>query len=67
MNDEEKCVQYSTIYIFKWGGWDYMYLLVYIHIYIYLWELSKALMLELVTPRNFFAPILVPNNLFVFF
>ena len=44
-----------------------MYLLVYIHIYIYLWELSKALMLELETPRNFFAPILVPNNLFVFF
>ena len=72
MNDEEKCIQYSTIYIFKWGGWDYMYLLVYIHIhiyiniYIYLWELSKALMLELETPRNFFAQILVPNNL-VFF
>lgn len=35
MNDEEKCIQYSTIYIFKWGGWDYMYLLVYIHIHIY--------------------------------
>ena len=34
MNDEEKCVQYGTIYIFKWGGWDYMYLLVYIYIYI---------------------------------
>lgn len=44
----------------------YTYIYIYINIYIYLWELSKALMLELETPRNFFAPILVPNNLFFF-